>query len=101
MGGVGRALESDLAGMPERVQASTLAAVARTLAGQLDEGIGARDAASVAKEIRACVADLRVMADMIPEEADPIDELARRKAARQSDTDVPQRARRAGGQLGG
>lgn len=101
MGAVGRALEADLAGMPERVQASTLAAVARTLAGQLDEGIGARDAASVAKEIRACVADLRVMADMVPEEADPIDELARRKAARQSGPDVPQRAAGGGRRVGG
>lgn len=96
MGAVLAALESDLRGMPARVQASTLAAVARALADQLDEGIGARDAASVAKEIRACVADLRVMAEMVPEESDPIDELARRKAARQSDTDVSQRARRSG-----
>lgn len=96
MAAVLAALEVDLRAMPQRVRESTLAAVARSLAEQLDEGIGARDAASVAKEIRACVADLRVMADMVPEEADPRDELARRKLARQSGANVPQRAGRSG-----
>jgi hypothetical protein len=94
------ALEADLADMPARVQDSTLAEVARTLAAVLDERPGARDAASVAKEMRAALADLKTMADAVPEEADPIDELSRRKAARQSGAHLPQRSAGSGGRVG-
>lgn len=86
------ALEADLDAMPARVQDSTLAAVARTLAEVLDSQPGARDAASVAKEMRAALADLKTMADAVPEEADPIDELSRRRADRLSDPSVSDRA---------
>lgn len=86
------ALEADLADMPARVQDSTLAEVARTLAGVLDSMPGARDAAAVAKEMRAALADLRAMADMVPEEADPIDELSRRRTHRITDSPLPDRA---------
>jgi hypothetical protein len=94
------ALDADLEQMPRRVQESTLAAVARELADVLDGKPGARDAASVAKEMRAALTDLRTMADMVPEEADPIDELSRRKAARQSGTHLPQRPAGSGGRVG-
>lgn len=94
------ALEADLDAMPARVQDSTLAAVARQLAEVLDSQPGARDAASVAKEMRAALADLKTLADAVPEEADPIDELSRRKAARQSGTDLPQRSAGGGGRVG-
>jgi hypothetical protein len=86
------ALEADLELMPEAVRSSTLAEVARTLAGVLDSMPGARDAASVAKEMRAALADLRTMADTVPEEADPIDELSRRRTHRITDPPLPDRA---------
>ncbi|GIE46194.1 hypothetical protein [Actinoplanes lobatus] len=83
------ALEDDLEQMPERVKDSTLAAVARRLADVLDSGCGARDAASVAKEMRAALADLRSMADAVPEEADPIDAILRRGASRVPGSPLP------------
>jgi hypothetical protein len=94
MAGVRDALEADLEQMPRRVQESTLAAVARELAAVLDSQPGARDAASVAKEMRAALADLKTMADMVPEEADPIDELLRRSADRLTNPALPDRAGR-------
>jgi hypothetical protein len=94
------ALESDLSGMPEAVQRSTLAAVARELATVMDSTPGARDAASVAKEMRAALADLKVMAEAVPEESDPIDELSRRRADRESTPAVPNRSGGDGRQLG-
>ncbi|WP_080671670.1 hypothetical protein [Salinispora cortesiana] len=86
------ALEADLGEMPPAVRDSAMAAVARRLAGVLDEGCGARDAASVSKEIRAALADLRTMADAVPEEADPIDVLSRRRVDRIADPPVSDRA---------
>jgi hypothetical protein len=74
--------------MPSAVRESTLAAVAVELASVLDGMPGARDAASVAKELRATMAELKTMADAAPEEADPIDELSRRRAHRISDSPV-------------
>ncbi len=89
---VGEALADELAGMPEAVQSCTLAAVARELAAVLDAGPGARDAASVAKEMRAALAELKTMAEQAPEESDPIDELERRRADRIAGTPLPHRA---------
>ncbi len=86
------ALADELAAMPEDVQRSTLAAVARELAAVLDGGPGARDAASVAKEMRAALAELKAMAEQAPEESDPIDELERRRADRIAGAPLPHRA---------
>lgn len=86
------ALEADLGEMPPAVRDSALAAVARNLADTLDAGCGARDCAAVAKEIRVALAELRTMADRVPGEADPIDELSRRGADRITDAPVPDRA---------
>lgn len=90
--GVSAALSRDLDGMPEQVRSSTLAAVARQLAEVLDGEPGARDAASVAKELRAAMAELKVMSQAAPKESDPIDELSRRRDARVADASVPDRA---------
>ncbi|GGN40496.1 hypothetical protein FHR83_007025 [Actinoplanes campanulatus] len=94
------ALEADLEQMPAAVQSSTLAAVARNLADVLDEGCGARDSAAVAKEMRAALTDLRAMADAAPEEADPIDDLSRRRVDRITDPPLPGRSAGGGVHLG-
>jgi hypothetical protein len=88
-------LEGDLRAMPANVRDSTLAEVARALADVLDQGCGARDAASVAKEMRACLADLRERAEAVPDEGDPIDGLAQRRNARIAGTNLPGGAGRA------
>lgn len=93
---VSDALRADLAGMPEAVRNSTLAAVATELASVLDGMPGARDAASVAKELRATMEALKTLADAAPAEEDPVDELNRRRAARQSTAALPDRAGRSG-----
>lgn len=89
---VRRSLEAELAEMPEAVRSGTLAAAARVLAGVLDDGPGARDAASVAKEMRCALAELRALASAVPDESDPIDELQRRRDARVAGAPVPDRA---------
>lgn len=73
------ALEQDIEAMPRAVRESSTAAIARSLAATLDEGPGARDAASVAKELRATIAELREMNSRVPSEVDPIDQLAARR----------------------
>jgi hypothetical protein len=82
---VSEALRDELAGMPKAVQESTLAAGARVAAKILDHNPGARDAASLLKELRATMAELKILAEQAPEEADPIDELSERRAARVAD----------------
>jgi hypothetical protein len=89
---VSEALEDELLAMPGAVRNSTLAAGARVAASILDGEPGARDAASLLKELRAAMADLRAMADRAPEESDPIDELSRRRHDRVAGSPVPHRA---------
>lgn len=86
------ALRADLDGMPEAVRISTLAAVARELASVLDGMPGARDAASVAKELRATLVELKALAAAVPVEEDPVDELSRRRHARIADSAGADRA---------
>jgi hypothetical protein len=97
---VSEALDDELNGMPEAVRDSTLAAGARIAAEILDSQPGARDAASLLKELRGTMAELRTMADAAPAEEDPIDELNRRRAARQPGAHVPQRPAGGGGRVG-
>ena len=66
-------LEHDLRKLPEKVRASTLAEVARSLASEMDDGPGARDLASLAKELRATLVELEARANQVPSEVDPID----------------------------
>lgn len=86
--------------MPAEVRESTVAAGALVAAQILDCRPGTRDTASLLKELRAAVADLRVMAAAAPEEGDPIDELSRRRAARVSEAAVSDGAAGGGQQLG-
>ena len=61
---------------------AALAAIRDKLAGELQEADG-RDAATVAKELRATLAEL----ESLPggKEVSPVDELSARRAARRSD----------------
>jgi hypothetical protein len=86
------ALEAELLAMPTAVRESTIAAGALVAAQILDGRPGTRDTASLLKELRAAVADLHELAAAVPEEADPIDELSRRRTARVADTAVQDRA---------
>lgn len=86
------ALTSELKAMPEAVRESTVAAGALIAAQILDGRPGTRDTASLLKELRAAVAELRDLAALAPEESDPIDELSRRRDARVAGAAVPDRA---------
>lgn len=87
-----RALQSEIEAMPRAVRESTVAAGALVAAQILDGRPGTRDTASLLKELRAAVAELRDLAAAVPEEADPIDELSRRRTARVADAEVQDRA---------
>lgn len=63
------------------VQDNGLAALAVTLARTLDEGIGARDAAAVARELRATVTELTKDSAKAPARTG-LDELRARREAR-------------------
>jgi hypothetical protein len=97
---VRRSVQQELDELTEQWRRHALAAQALTLAGTLDEGVGARDMAAVSKELRACLAELRELAAGTIEETDPIDELQRRQTARVADSEIPQRAPRRSKQLG-
>lgn len=89
------AVVSELAGMPEGVRALPQAAAALVLADLL-EGASPRDAATVSKELRLTLAELRKAAEATaPQEVDPVDELAGRRAARIT-TEAPDRSAAAG-----
>ncbi len=62
---------------------STLVDLRKRLANALDEVEDPRDLATLSKELRAVVAEI----DSLPggEEADPVDDLAARRAARLAD----------------
>jgi hypothetical protein len=74
---------ADLAGLPAALRNGSLAASALTLAELIPES-APRDAASLVRELRQTMAELRSSAAQVPEEVDPVDELARRRAARRS-----------------
>lgn len=83
-----RAVRSELRKLPAELQDGPLAEAALMLAGMLPEA-SPRDAATLNRELRLTLAELRQLADaMAPEEVDPVDELAQRRAARLS-TPVP------------
>lgn len=85
---VARAVRSELRKLPVELQAGPLAEAALILAGLLPEA-SPRDAATLNRELRLTLAELRQLAAaMAPEEVDPVDELAQRRAARLS-TPVP------------
>ena len=81
LGAVEAAVLRDLDRMPEIVQISAVAAAARALARAIDAGQESR--AQCARELRACMADLRALAPAKPED-DTVDDLASRRAARRA-----------------
>ena len=76
--------------LPDQLRRSGLAATARTLAERLDEA-GSRDSSALARELRACLTELRHLAAAVPVEADPVDELAAKRAARRASAASPER----------
>lgn len=90
------AVRGELAGLPERVRDSGLGATAVVLAERLDEA-ALRDTSAIARELRAVLSELRELARLAPVEADPLDELERRRAARLADSSPQKRA--AGGEV--
>lgn len=90
------AARADIEKLAPEWHSHTLAAQARRIAAVLDEGAGARDMASVSRELRLIMAELQALAERKPAEADPIDELSKRRAARVTTADVPDRAKRGG-----
>jgi len=75
------AVEAEIAAMPETVRRSALALAAITLAGRLDEAAH-RDTPPIARELRATLADLRLLAEKADQEVDQVDDLAARRTAR-------------------
>lgn len=83
------AVKADLDSLPEQVRSSGLAAAALTLASMLDEGVPARDAAAVGRELRQSLAALRDLARAAPTKEDPLDELEKRRSARVTGSPIP------------
>jgi len=75
------AVQKDLERLPEADRKGALAALALNLARRLDEGGGLRDTASLARELRATLVEIANRVVPLPE-ADPLDELAKRRAQR-------------------
>ena len=88
---IATAVAAELNELPDRLRLSGLAASALTLAHRLD-GAAHRDSSALARELRATLADLRQLAAAEPAEADPVDELAAKRAARLAGAALPQRA---------
>ncbi len=88
------ALKAEIARLPAKLREHPLAAAALTLAGKLDEGVGARDMAAVSRELRGTLADLRALEDKAPAEVDPADELAKLRVARISGAAIQDRSGR-------
>jgi hypothetical protein len=80
-GSVEKAVRSELRSLGVSVQQDGSAALAVSLAGQIDTARGAVAAAAAAGQLRALLIDLRKMAAEQPER-DVIDDLNARRAAR-------------------
>lgn len=78
------AVQRDLERLPEADRNGALAALALNLARRLDAGpAGLRDTASVARELRATLVEIANRVVPLPE-ADPLDDLAERRASRRA-----------------
>lgn len=88
LGGVGphlAAVRRDLDQLPAELRATTAAAAAEGLARSLDLGTETyRFQAALVKELRDCMTALQAMAPPKVEEADPVDDLNARRAARRA-----------------
>lgn len=84
-------VQAEVAKLPDAVRLSATAATAEKLAERLDEATP-RDTAPIARELRETLAQLSAWAEKVPTEADPLDELERKRAARIADPPVSKRA---------
>lgn len=75
------ATKAEIEGYPEKVRTSALAATAETLAVRLNESTP-RDAASIGRELRAALTELREKASATPEEASEYDRIRARRAGK-------------------
>ena len=80
-GKVEKALDKDLARLPEKLREGALAASARMLAKRLDAGLSARDATTAARELRVTM-DKLSQAAPIQKTEDVGDELQQRRQER-------------------
>lgn len=78
------AIDAEIGGFSPSVQLSPLAATAVRLAHLLDQEEDSRDAATLSRELRATMGELRNLAAARPVEADPVDEFTERRARRKS-----------------
>lgn len=76
-----QAVLRDISGLPADLQRSTEAATALALAEELERG-RAQSSAAVAKELVALMQALRASAEAKEAQEDPLDQLAKRRAAR-------------------
>lgn len=74
------AVRQEIASLPKDLQDSGLAASALTLAKRLQDA-GPRDTAAIARELRTTLAELHLIANRVPEENDPVDDILREAAA--------------------
>jgi hypothetical protein len=75
-----------IASLPASIQTSPEALYARQLAAVVDATTSARDVATVGKELRATLTDLREAALAAPAKGDGVDDLRRRRESRASAT---------------
>jgi hypothetical protein len=78
---VSDALRDELDALPQALQGSSLAEAARVCACAIDEEPGARDLASLLKEFRAILAELRERSREAPADDDPIQQSQNRGPA--------------------
>jgi hypothetical protein len=82
MGRVERATRKELRDLRISLESSATAALAVSLAGQIDAARGAVAAAAAAGQLRILMVDLRAQAAALRQERDGIDDLAARRADR-------------------
>lgn len=80
MGAIERKARADLKTLADGGD-SAVAASYLLLARQLDEGVPAREVASISREMRLCFAQLREMAGIVKEDS-TVDELRKRREER-------------------
>jgi hypothetical protein len=64
---VSEAASAEIAGFPPLLRTGALAAAVVDLARRLDDGPGDRDAAGLVRELRLALAELRRLAEAVPE----------------------------------
>lgn len=91
MGRAERAARADLRVLPKYLRASAIAISYMALARRLDSGVSAREAVTLARELRMCLLSLY---DLAPPQVDEdfVDELSSRREARMKTLPQAQRA---------